>query len=267
MQTRGRTTLWCFLILLFSPTVAEACGVCGAAMAEYCLPPFWAWTAVSMLWFLATSTVFFFNEAEVENVPSLAWAIGIVVFSVVAGALLFGPLLLLALSIHSVVVFLASIFVPTTKVWDRPLKRGLRILGGLVIGVCLALAFYSAHLRSERSDAEFIITWDGTGFVDLVISKLDRSGASALPELRMLLEHGLGRTATEASKAIARFGDPSTDVPLLIAALERTRSQSGSFYARDIEASLRALSGLDLPDETPIQSWNEQWAASLSSEQ
>jgi hypothetical protein len=54
----------------------------------------------------------------------------------------------------------------------------------------------------------------------------------------------------------ANRGNPATDFPILLNALKKSRARSSSAEA-DIEAALRILTGLELPEKTSIQQWQK----------
>jgi hypothetical protein len=66
------------------------------------------------------------------------------------------------------------------------------------------------------------------------------------------------------SEALVDFGEARTDVPLLVAALASARSgRAADTYAKQVEETLRNLTGLELAEGTPAETWQSEWEIKL----
>jgi hypothetical protein len=92
------------------------------------------------------------------------------------------------------------------------------------------------------------------------LKKLARSGPKALSDLRKILKRARNSSTLEiAAEGRQTFGEPETDVPLLIGALAKCHVQGELSCTSKVEAALRELSGLDLPEGTPAAVWWKNW--------
>ncbi|MBW2021202.1 MAG: hypothetical protein JRI65_14615 [Deltaproteobacteria bacterium] len=60
---------------------------------------------------------------------------------------------------------------------------------------------------------------------------------------------------------MAEVGNPENDIPLLLNVLTSIRSKGGD--SAKVEKALRTLSGIELPEGTPINIWRKEWKKSL----
>ena len=92
------------------------------------------------------------------------------------------------------------------------------------------------------------------------LQRLLQTEPASLPNLRHLEIEGNASLATAAAKRLAIVGDPQTDVPIIILALERSRREpDGASSAADLEAALRSLSKSNLPAESTVDQWRQEW--------
>ncbi len=229
--------------VIISVSQAMACGVCTAGLIDRILPPVGLWSLFAVVWCLALACVVRLRRERVSGVPSVIVATSLVLALGMIGLMGFGPIGLLMLLWSPLRVAVQTFVGKARQHWSKPLARDLKIVtvGGLV--VFASLSAYSVYIQLVRSPAEYALEWEHTAPGKMALADLVGRGQEALPDLRHLVAHGKPAMIARFAPSIAAFGQPATDVPLLILALGRCRG-SGACEA-DVNAALRQLSGLD----------------------
>jgi hypothetical protein len=110
---------------------------------------------------------------------------------------------------------------------------------------------------------ETLYKWERTGLPASWLASAPTHSPELIEQYReRLRRETLTPSAIEAAEQLARQGDPTLDVPLLIQALERARTQNDPDAARVaevIEAALRTLTGIRPSEPITADEWRERW--------
>ena len=249
-------------VVAAAPRSAEGCSVCVTALADYVLPPIVVWSLFCVVWFLTTASIVPRATGRPWFMPPIGTAFLVVVGAALIGAGLLGPIPLLALGLSPLVVSVRSLRRSPPVEWQGRLLRRLRVNAIAGFAVLFVLTATAVFTLSTRSTAEYALKWQSAGPAHAVVRDLAKSGPDSLPQLRVVVQKARPWMASEAAEGLAVFGDPAVDVPLLIDALGRARSDDSTGYAAErIRSALRRLSGLDLPDDAPVEEWRSAWRA------
>ena len=240
------------LIGTSTPTIAEACGGCMAADFERIMPPVHLWTIFSIVFFLAPSIAAVIHGDDPDDIPSLSSAIAIVIGLIVIGALFIGPLGSLLLLMTCLCVSAYVILGGKSPTWSKSFAVDLKIISLAGWFTFVGLVGNSANIRETRSDVDFILEWETTYTGQRMAKDIAGRGPASLADLRTILKKAtFGPTMEIAAEGLQTFGEPETDVPLLISALSKCSAQGDLSCKSKVETALRELSGLDLPEDTP----------------
>jgi hypothetical protein len=224
------------------------------------LPPILLWSIFSIIWFLAPSIAIIIRGEKVDGIPSLITASAIVFGLLVAGTLYIGPLGLILLLITCLCFSAVIISGQKSRTWSKWLVRDLKIIGLVGWFFFVGLVGYTVYIHQSRSHSDYILKWEMTGPGQMLLKGIASSGPQALSDLRKILKNAeYSPTLEIAAEGFQKFGEPETDVPLLIDALEKCADLGNRYCTRKVEAALRELSGLDLPEGTPDDVWWENW--------
>ena len=248
------------LIGLSTPTIAEACGGCMYAVFERIMPPVHLWIIFSIVFFLAPSIAAVIHGEDPDDIPSLLSAIAIVIGLIVIGALFIGPLGSLLLLLTCLCVSAYVILGGKSPTWSKSFAVDLKIISLAGWFTFVGLVGNSVNIRATRSDVDFILKWETTYTGQRLTKDIAGRGPESLADLRTILEKAtFGPTMEIAAEAFRTFGEPETDVPLLIRALSKCSAQGDLSCKSEVETALRELSGLDLPEDTPAAIWRRNW--------
>lgn len=231
-------------------------------MADYLLPPIFAWVVVSIALFVAASLVSTWTGARYPGIPSIGRALLIVAALLVAGAAFLGLGLVVLLVVPVIILTLRVVRQPRNDQtqcnrWSLWLARGNT-------AALILLVVFSLFSRIERTTADYVLQWQLTGPGSAMLGRLCSRGPEALSDLRVIAVNAHPTSAARVAPAIARFGMPVRDVPVLI---ESYAHAVGDSYAEPIiEKALRELSGIDLPQGSTPQEWSKHWKAARNSD-
>ncbi len=257
---------WLFrlLLLLFlvvSGNTGHACGNCVVAAVDRSLPgAFFLGVPLVMIWFATVANLVNRGAPQIRWVPTLPMTALAIVVLLLAGLIFFGPLIAIPPLIFCLVLWVSSCGADFSQKLGSKLVKRLRLTNAIFSGVLIGFGIYSGYIRYSRTEADFIMAWETTGPGTAALQKLLQSGSESLPDLRQLALNGNASLGSAAAKRLAVIGDPKTDVPVLIRALDRARREpSAGLSASDLEAALRSQSGINLPDDTTIDQWQLEW--------
>ena len=80
----------------------------------------------------------------------------------------------------------------------------------------MGLIGYSGYIQKTRSNSDYILKWESTYPSNSLLEKLASQGAKNLPDLRIIVEKGGFSSASIAAEALANFGDPAMDLPIVV---------------------------------------------------
>jgi hypothetical protein len=208
------------LLLLPCLAPAAACGVCASAGADLDLPPIHAWAFLGGAWFFATALLSQVYHTPLEVFPRLPWALGILGGLFVLSGIALGAGGFLLLIPWAAIPFILSLFMRRPPFDKRTLRIWLQVAGLAALAAILILAFWSRHIRTTRTRAEFIVQWPHTPPARELMMELKKNEPESLDEYRYIFEHGDNLLAPDMVKKLAALGDPDVDIPLLEARLE-----------------------------------------------
>jgi len=233
----------CFAVFLvpWMASEAAACGVCASAMADAGLPPIHWWAGLATAWFLATTAISALFRIRLPVFPPavVAFAVPLVLFLASSS---FG-LLPFVLLIPVASLPFASAFLPARGVFtNRKLRSCVLGLGTLGYVSVLALGFWSHHIRTTRTRAEFIVQWSYTPPSREYLRELKEEEPESLDEYRYILEYGNDLLVSDVAERIAALGNPEVDISLLEARLEEFQGDSyRDSCVEDIQAAIEKL--------------------------
>jgi hypothetical protein len=258
-----RSLLFSILITLIgfsTPSMAEACGTCMFAIFDRILPPIHLWSFFPIIWFLAPSIAVMIRGGKVDDIPPFITAAAVVFGLLLVGAMSIGPLGLILLLIPCLYISTVIISREKPRTWDKRLVRDLKIISFVGWFFFVGLVWYTVYIHSSRSPSDYILKWEPFGPGERLLKKLARSSPKALADLRKILKTARYSPTLEiAAEGFQTFGEPETDVPLLIDTFAKCSVLGSLPCISKVEAALRELSGLDLPEGTPAAIWWRNW--------
>ncbi len=251
---------------LMMSSSAEACSYCMSAMVDQILPPFMYWVCFSVVWFLALSVIRTIRKEKIETIPSLGWAIPLLIGFYLIGKIILGAQPCIVLLLLSLIASVQAFF-PSKKEYSSKFKRDFKIIGGLSIVTMLLLSANSVYIHQVRKPSEFILQWQSTVPGRNELKRLVFRGATGLPDLRIIVKKGGPTVIAMAAQGLGKFGEPEIDMPLLIKALPVVRSKGYKKQSADIEKALFNLSGISLPEGASEDIWRKEWQNKLQGKQ
>ncbi|MBW1692738.1 MAG: hypothetical protein JRJ41_01005 [Deltaproteobacteria bacterium] len=234
---------------------AEADCVDAFAMVARVLPLTWGWIIFSIVWYLALTASASVRKEKVFGILSLRAAFLLVIILIIVGVMMLGPAPMFLLLVLSIIGTIGAVFKKAEN--SNPLfKKDMKVIGGFVLLSLLGLGSGSLSIRFTRTPSDYILKWRHTYPARAALADLLKSGPEALPDLRVIVEKGSPPLIVQAAERLAVIGEPQVDVPLLLNALSSTDSAK-------VESALRLLSGLELPENTAVKIWREEWQKSL----
>jgi hypothetical protein len=224
------------------------------------LPPILLWSIFSIIWFLAPSIAITIRGEKVSGIPSLITASAIVFGLFVAGTLFIGPLGFILLLIACLCFSAVIISGRKSRTWSKGLALDLQIIGLVGWFFFVVLVGSTVSIHQSRTYSDYILKWEATWPGQRLLKGIASSGPQALSDLRKILKNAeFGPTLEIAAEGFQAFGEPETDVPLLIDALAKCADLGNLSCTGKVEAALRELSGLDLPEGTADDVWWKNW--------
>jgi hypothetical protein len=240
-------------------TDVEACGICVTALFDRIIPPILLWCLFAIIWFLAVSIIVTIHGNKIGGIPSLVKAMLFVLFLVIIGSMLIGPIgVLLLLTPYPVIVWKA--FKKNDRTLGKRVKNSLKIITVISLIAFMGLIFYRAYIFRVRTPSEYILEWESTAPSRMYLKGLTKRGPEYLPYLREVIERGNISSVAIAVEGLADFGQSDIDVPILIQTLGRYQGNASfNKYSKRFGTALRKLSGIDLPDTTSYREWRDNW--------
>lgn len=226
------------------------------------LPPIKLWTWFAIIWFIWLASINTNFSGKIKGIPSSGFAVLIVLAPILFLALAFiGPIVVLMLLLPFPFVLAMAVFKKPESYEDMRFIYTLRYFM-FISFICLCgLILTSIYIRTNRTPFEFIEQWGGTVagrryFRELII-RGRLPGHETLPDLRMFIKRSQDSSNVQAAaEVVSHFGQRDIDTPLLLEAMERCEDDD---CRNSIASSLKNLSGIDLPDNTPPEIWREKW--------
>jgi hypothetical protein len=221
------------------------------------IPVVW-WGGILIGWYLLFAGIRTFARLQMGTAGILLASVYSAV-AVIAGLMVLGPLSVIPLV---VITFMA---------WRRAWRRGseeltpaslkaltvLKLSGVAVIALLIiSSAIHVAQCRHMRT-ADWLNKWSGTSICRTLINRLDKQGQSGIHELRDVLARCTKWETGTAAQVLAKWGQPRTDVPLMISAVRRLDGHDISTYL--MHQALVTATGLNLPGKTTADEWERQW--------
>ncbi len=226
--------------------------------ADYFLPPIMLWCGFTMGWFLVLSMLSAAHGKKIEGIPSLVFAMLLILVAVIFGAASIGPGGILLLLLPFPFVLRQAFSKKPEGDSDKLFFLMLRIVMVISIICLCGLTLNSIHIRNVRTASEYILKWGGHLPTSRnLLKELIKNGRQSLPELRKILQKSKRiYYVTDAAEVIAMFGQPDIDMPLLLNAMAKCKDDK---CRNKLASALRKLSGIDLPDDTSPKVWRKTW--------
>jgi len=238
-----------FFVCTSFPSPAEACGVCMITLFDWLLPPVFVWCIFITVWFLIVSAL--------ESLRQFVYSLLIVLVLFVLFFMFLGPVAVLPLFLYALIKSIAAFFNFGKKTNLQHLRIGVGVCGILII---VGLSVYSYTIKSSRNITEYILQHESVHGGNVALNSLIAGGAKSLPDLRILVQKSSDPDTLEKIVAsLGRFGEPGTDVPLLINVLR----SSVIYDDRLINDSLRKLSGIRMKQDSSAEIWEKAWQDKL----
>jgi hypothetical protein len=236
---------------------AAACGVCAAAMTWEQSRFLYAAGFVCLPWFLSLSILQDARKTPVPFVPPAVGAVGVVLLVGIFGYARGGPLLLYPLGLPAVIALILSFWKQAPFGWDKGDRRWIQVIGAFHLALALAAGAYLEAQARRMDEVDIMIKWGATPVGFKIRQDIMKRGADALPEYRKMVREGDSFVLSTGAGALAEWGDPATDVPLLLEAYER----ADTYDRTEVEEALRELTYLYLPQDSTPERWREALAA------
>jgi hypothetical protein len=230
------------------------------AIFDRILPPILLWSLFPIIWFLAPSIAVMIRGGKVDDIPSFITAAAVVFSLFLIGMMYIGPLGPILLLIPCLYISTAIISEEKPLTWNKRLVRDLKIISFFGWFFFVGLVWYTVYTHGTRSPSDYILKWERPEVAEMPLKELASSGPKALADLRKILKNARYSPTLEiAVEGFQKFGEPETDVPLLIDTLAKCSVLGSIPCTSKVEAALRELSGLDLPEGTPAAMWWRYW--------
>jgi hypothetical protein len=209
------------------------------------------------VWFIAACIATSRDGTQTVDFPR-PWKgvlIGIGAF-IVGNAFGLGPVLALLLFIPPVILSFKTANRRIRRKWGKRQSKKYIAVSAIGSIALLFLIVITILIRSNRTPGEYVVQWGSIGQGRSIIKDLKNDPTADLDEIRLIVSKSDTRASAELVQTLANRGNPTTDFPILLNALKKSRARSISTEA-DIEAALRILTGLELPEKASIQQWQK----------
>ena len=255
MFTKLLFQLVCATFLIGCAEPALACNFCTMAYFDYVLHPVYLWQLFAVVWFIAACVVADSQKIHSWGLPRTWLAMLIGFGSIFFGWIFsFGPILSLFLLLPPIILAKNTINREMREKWGQHPCFKFAIISTVGIISLFGLSAFSAWTYFTRSPAEFIIAWDTYGPGRSLTDQLVTDPNADLNDIRRVVSTGNSSASEKLVEILAKRGEPVTDFPILLEMLRKAREQQSQ--DERIEAALRELTGLDLPEKTSIIEWN-----------
>jgi hypothetical protein len=223
------------------------------------IPVYW-WGGILIGWYLLFAGIRTFAGLQMGT-AGIVLACVYSAVAVMTGFMALGPLPMIPLVIITFMAWMRALRQRSEDLTSRSLKA-LKVLKLSGVGVIALLMISSTMHVAERKHmrtADWVNRWSGTGIVRILINRLDKQGPSGVDELRDVLVRCTKWETGTAAQVLAKCGQPRRDVPLMISAMRRLDAGGISTYWT-MHQALVAATGLNLPEKTTADEWQQQWS-------
>ena len=255
-------------LLLSLPSAAAACGVCTYAFMWNAFPPVLTWCIVGSVWFVALSWVKRATHIPSEWIPGPVASVMFVLIVLIASAWPFGPFLNLAFLPFCVVGSLSALRTTADNPAHLRGRRLVMIVGAIAVA-CLAVgSAFAMHRAARMSPSDKILMWNDTGLARSLMARLKKGEPASAGEYRKLIAAKPSLDAAQAAERLGDIGEPASDIPLLIAAMERADTSEDQYLKSRTKDAVRkavaALGKVDIPATATATQMRAAWVAKQS---
>ncbi|MBU1105740.1 MAG: hypothetical protein KKB51_03645 [Candidatus Riflebacteria bacterium] len=230
------------LALVFTEKEVSACGKCVFAIADRLFPPVYFWSLIILVAFFSASILASTSKVKLTGIPGILKALVLIAFCSIMGIAFFGPFLILPLAIPTTLAFFRSFLSSGVEAYGKKVCLKLRILGLVTILAMISAVYQGFRIYENRTDAQYIVQWQGTGTAMAMLKQLQQLEPASLADYRYILKHAKGIVLRNAAERVSIIGDPKIDIRNLEEAIDRTRRlSSDQFVVQGLEESLRVL--------------------------
>jgi hypothetical protein len=250
-------------IICVIPIPLHACSACAYASADYSYPAYW-WGGAFLIWYLALS-----SASKIYGIPLGRLTLGRTFANTAVILALFwlAPQAIFLFAIMATISWFRTLFVSYRSLppGQQNALAVMRLTPVLVMIVLIASSSYHERQRAHMRTADWFNRWPGTELTRRLTQQLNAQGAAALPEWRDIVARSSTHDTVRAAKALAKWGTPAHDVPLLISLLGRLETKEyNEWFIPDVGASLVSMTGFDLGTTAPANQWEQRWAAATA---
>lgn len=229
-------------LVFFTQTEANACGKCVNAIVDRIFPPVYFWSLIIVVAFFSASILASTSKVKLPGIPGILKTLALIAFCSIMGIAFFGPFLILPLAIPPTLAFFRSFLSSGVEAYGKKTCFKLQILGLVTILAIISAAYQGFRISENRTDAQYIVQWHGTGTAMAMLKQLQQLEPASLTDYRYILQHARGIVLRNAAERVSIIGDPKIDIKNLEKAISRTRQlSSDQFIVQGLEESLRAL--------------------------
>lgn len=251
--------------VLALPAAAAACSLCSTAVIEQVVPPAIPWAVIGPLWYFTLAVVGAAFGRRIPFVEGVGMTLAIYFLGGLFAAAYAGAVIPALLVLPALAGTVLALLPPRNRAVGAVGRRSgaqksaIAIVGAIGLAATVITGAEWTNRQRARSDVDILLRWDGTGIQLSMENRLRRLGSASIPQWREVLARSNGSGVLSAVEELAKHGDPSIDVPLLIDALERT-GNSGQWPVSSLEKWLAEISGIAAPAGTGATEWRRLWA-------
>ncbi|MDM8517411.1 hypothetical protein QUF76_14530 [Desulfobacterales bacterium HSG16] len=249
----------CITVFIGYATPVSACNVCTMAFFDYLLPPLFLWQIFPVIWFIAVCSVSDKDDPQwgvpKRTISGVLTGIGTVIIGNMFG---FGPLFSLILLLPPIILSFKAMSKNIRKRWGEKQSKKYITVSAIGTAALFCLILSSIWIRYNRTSGEYVLTWGMSGRGRSIIEELRTDPLSDLDEIRLIVSKSDFYVSEELLETLAVRGDPSKDFSILLDVLRRTKKESYGVDA--IEAALKKISGIELPEGTDANDWEKAFS-------
>jgi hypothetical protein len=228
-------------------------------------PPVFTWCIVGSVWFVALSWVKRATHIPSKWIPGPVASVMFVLVVLIASAWPFGPFLNLAFLPCCVVGSLSALRATADNPAHLRGRRLVMIVGAIAVACLVVGSAVAFHRAARMSPADKILMWDDTGLARSLMARLKKEEPESTGEYRKLIAAKPSLDAAQAAERLGDLGDPASDIPLLIAAMERVEASEEQYLKNRTEDAVRkavaALGKIDIETTSTAAQVRAAWAA------
>ena len=255
-------------LLLSFPSAAAACGLCTYALMWNVMPPVVTWCIVASMWFVALSWIKWATHAPLKWVPGPVASVILALVAWAAGILVIGPPSSLVFLPCCIVGTIAVLKVPADKPALIRSRRLVMVVGAMAVAWLAVGSAVAIHRAARMSPADKIVMWSGTALERNLMAQLKKVEPASADEYRKVIAAEPSFVAAHAAERLGGIGDPSSDIPLLIAAMERSDASKEqyvkSIMADAVRKAVATLGKFDIATTATAAQVRAAWIAKQS---